>query len=93
MNISIYQGEDVNNINNNYFIKEILINDIEEAPAGEMKFDITFSIDVSSCLTIEIKDLKKQTIKIYSLVDEYSKNYEIKILKILGEKKKKILFM
>jgi L1 cell adhesion molecule like protein len=89
MNISIYQGEDVDDINNNYFIKEILINDIEEAPAGEMKFDITFSIDVSSCLTIEIKDLKKQTIKIYSLVDEYSKNYEIKILKILGEKKKK----
>ena len=50
----------------------MVIYDIEKAPAGEMKFEITFNIDVNSCLTIEIEDLKThKIIKNYSLVDDY----------------------
>ena len=95
MKFCIYQGEDINNIYNNFFIHEILITDIEEAPAGEMKFEVIFNIDANSCLHIEIKDLQKQKkIKTYSLVDAYSKNYEKTILKLLEEKqnnKKKLI--
>ncbi len=89
INICIYQGEDIDNVNNNFFIKEMVIYDIKKAPAGEMKFEITFNIDVNSCLTIEIEDLKThKIIKTYTLVDDYSKNYEKQIKAILEKQEK-----
>ena len=84
LTISIYQGEDVYNVNNNFFIKELLIDNIEKAPAGEVKFEMILNIDVNSCLSIEIKDLKTQKlIKNYKLTDQYSKNYEKQVLQML----------
>ena len=93
--LSIYQGEDIDNVNNNFFIKELQIKDIEQAPAGEMKFEITFNIDVNSCLSIDILDLKSQKFKNYKLIDQFSKNYEKKIMEILENinKKKKEMLM
>ena len=87
--LSIYQGEDIDNVNNNFFIKELQIKDIEQAPAGEMKFEITFNIDVNSCLSIDILDLKSQKAKNYKLIDQFSKNYEKKIMEILENINKK----
>jgi molecular chaperone DnaK (HSP70) len=84
INICIYQGEDIDNVNNNFFIKELLIDNIEKAPAGEVKFEMILNIDVNSCLSIEIKDLKTQKlIKNYKLTDQYSKNYEKQVLQML----------
>ena len=58
--ICIYQGEDIDNISNNFFIHEILITDIEEAPAGEMKFEVTFEIDINSCLNVTAINLNNE---------------------------------
>ena len=90
INISIYQGEDIDHVSNNCLIKTILINDINKAPAGKMKFDITFNIDYNACLSIQIKDLQTQNSKTFTLVDSYSKNYEISILKRLKQKENEI---
>ena len=54
-----------------------------------MKFEITFNIDVNSCLSIDILDLKSQKVKNYKLIDQFSKNYEKKIMEILENKNKK----
>ena len=77
LSINIYQGENVENINKNKFLKLIYIDNIIKAKAGEIKFDITFIINVNSTLTIKVENLDTGEITFHDLSNQYNKFDEI----------------
>ena len=92
INIKVYQGENINNASDNHFLKEFIIDNIEKAKSGEMQFEVTFEIDINSCLNVTAINLNnKKSIKV-NFNDVYSKKNELKIQKMLKreEERKKI---
>ena len=79
----VYQGENINNASDNHFLKEFIIDNIEKAKSGEMKFEVTFEIDINSCLNVTAINLNnKKSIKV-NFNDVYSIKNELKIQKML----------
>ena len=78
--VNIYQGENVENIYKNNFLKSIYIDNIINAKAGEIKFDITFIIDVNSTLNIKVENLDTGEITFHDLSNQYNKFDEINYL-------------
>ena len=92
INFKVYQGENINNASDNHFLKEFIIDNIEKAKSGEMQFEVTFEIDINSCLNVTAINLNnKKSIKV-NFNDVYSKKNELKIQKMLKreEERKKI---
>jgi len=54
--IEIYQGERVQ-VKDNFEVGKFTINNIQKKKAGEVKFKVTFSIDVNSILTVTAEEL------------------------------------
>ena len=83
INFKVYQGENINNASDNHFLKEFIIDNIEKAKSGEMKFEVTFEIDINSCLNVTAINLNnKKSIKV-NFNDVYSIKNELKIQKML----------
>ena len=83
INFKVYQGENINNASDNHFLKEFIIDNIEKAKSGEMQFEVTFEIDINSCLNVTAINLNnKKSIKV-NFNDVYSKKNELKIQKML----------
>ena len=66
----VYQGENINNASDNHFLKEFIIDNIEKAKSGEINFEVTFEIDINSCLNVTAinlnnkKSIKKMNLKV-----------------------------
>lgn len=56
IDINIYEGEDGNNVNNNFRYGGFTLSDIEKAPAGMPKVEVIFSFDENRILTVIAKD-------------------------------------
>ncbi len=83
INFKVYQGENINNASDNHFLKEFIIDNIEKAKSGEMQFEVTFEIDINSCLNVTAINLNnKKSIKV-NFNDVYYKKNELKIQKML----------
>ncbi len=92
INFKVYQGENINNASDNHFLKEFIIDNIKKAKSGEMQFEVTFEIDINSCLNVTAINLNnKKSIKV-NFNDVYYKKNELKIQKMLKreEERKKI---
>jgi molecular chaperone DnaK len=62
--VKIYEGEDTEDISNDYYYDEYDHNDIEECRAGIPQIEITFDFDKNRVLHVSSKDLK--TGKVYN---------------------------
>ena len=60
INIKVYQGENINNASDNHFLKEFIIDNIEKAKSGEINFEVTFEIDINSCLNVTAINLNNE---------------------------------
>ena len=58
VDINIYEGEDVDNVNNNTFYGGFTLDNIQKARAGVPEIEVTFEYDASCILHISARDLK-----------------------------------
>lgn len=59
--ISIYEGEDEDNIENDYYYDQYDHNDIELAPRGVPQINVTFEFDQNRVLHVSSEDLKTKS--------------------------------
>lgn len=58
-NIKIYEGES-DNIKDNWFLGNFIIENLPKKPAGEAKIRVRFDIDINSILTVTAFDLSNE---------------------------------
>ena len=87
--INIYQGENEDDINKNYFLYKFSINNIRKGKAGSEEFEVIFTIDNNSCLTVTAKNVKnKETITV-NRVDNFSRLNEKKYKELLNNNRER----
>ena len=88
INFKIYQGEN-ENVKDNVFLKEYSIDNIEKGKAGEMKFKVTFEMDVNSILNVKAKNLKNNKDVQVNFKDKYSMKHEEKMKEMIKKEKER----
>jgi len=69
LSIRVFEGEDTQNVNNNFYYDGFLLSGIENAPRGVPKIKVTFEFDENKILKVTAQDINTNV----------SKNQEIKI--------------
>ena len=67
--IQIYQGERTQ-VKDNIYLGKIIINNIRKADAGEVKFRITFNVDVNGIITVTAEEIDGNNNKKVLPIDE-----------------------
>ena len=88
INFKIYQGEN-ENVKDNVFLKEYSIDNIEKGKAGEMKFKVTFEMDVNSILNVKAINLKNNKDVQVKFIDKYSMKHEEKMKEMIKKEKER----
>ena len=73
----------------NVFLKEYSIDNIEKGKAGEMKFKVTFEMDVNSILNVKAKNLKNNKDVQVKFIDKYSMKHEEKMKEMIKKEKER----
>ena len=60
INFIVLQGENINNVSDNHFLKEFIIDNIEKAKSGEMQFEVTFEIYINTFLNVTAINLNNE---------------------------------
>ena len=88
INFKIYQGEN-ENVKDNVFLKEYSIDNIEKGKAGEMKFKVTFEMDVNSILNVKAKNLKNDKDVQVKFIDKYSMKHQEKMKEMIKKEEER----
>jgi molecular chaperone DnaK len=65
--INVFEGEDIYNVNNNEFYGGFELDNIERAPKGVPRIAVTFKFDESRLLTVTVTDMKTGSTKMKTM--------------------------